>query len=93
MTAAGARDTAFGTGGALTVDINSHGDNPRNLLVEPDGKIAATGYSPDGDGVVSPVIIKSTAAGALVPSFGTGGVATAKVLPGVAETYTVQRQG
>jgi uncharacterized delta-60 repeat protein len=93
LTSAGARDTAFGTNGLLTVDINSSGDSPRHLLVEPEGRIAATGYSRDGDGVVSPVIIRASAAGVLDATFGNGGVATAKVLPGVAESYNVQRQG
>ena len=90
----GVLDTTFGTGGMVTVDSRGNGvDSPRNLIVQPDGKIVATGYSRDGDGVVSPVLIRTSATGQLDSTFGTNGVATAKVLPGVAESYSVAQQG
>lgn len=94
LTKAGVLDTAFGTGGSVKVDSKGNGiDNPRNLIVQSDGKIVATGYSADGDGVVSPHLIRTSTTGVLDATFGTGGVATAKVLPGVAESYTVRQQG
>ena len=94
LTKAGVLDTAFGTGGTVKVDSKGSGiDNPRNLIVQSDGKIVATGYSADGDGVVSPHLIRTSTTGVLDATFGTGGVATAKVLPGVAESYTVRQQG
>jgi uncharacterized delta-60 repeat protein len=93
LTSAGAVDTAFGNGGKLVVDLQGSADNPRHVTIQPDGKILATGYSRDADGVVSPVIIRATAAGVLDHAFGNGGVATAKVLPGVAESYAVAIQG
>ena len=52
----------------------------------------ATGYS-SVDGVVQPVLIRTSATGQLDSSFGTNGVATAKVLGGVAESYAVGFQG
>ena len=62
------------------------------MTVQPDGKIVATGYSNVG-GVVQPVLIRTTARAQLDSAFGKEGVATAKVLPGVAESYGVAPQG
>jgi uncharacterized delta-60 repeat protein len=92
LTSTGALDTAFGQGGKVIVDQGESADNPRNVLVQPDGKIVATGYSNVG-GVVSPVIIRLSSAGVLDSSFGRNGVATAQVLPGVAESYALSLQG
>ncbi|MGD9892325.1 MAG: hypothetical protein AB7R89_19615 [Dehalococcoidia bacterium] len=93
LTAAGAIDPAFGDDGKVVVDLQGSGDSPRNVTVQPDGKVLATGYARDANGVVSPVIIRTTAAGVLDQSFGKGGIATATVLPGVAESYAVAIQG
>jgi uncharacterized delta-60 repeat protein len=94
ITNAGALDPAFGTKGLLTVDQNKGADTPRNMKLQPDGKIVATGYSRDAADVVSPVLIRFSSDGKLDTSFGTGGVATAAVLPGgVAESYQFGLQG
>jgi uncharacterized delta-60 repeat protein len=93
LTSAGALDSAFATAGVLRVDLESSGDSPRNLLVHDDDSIAATGYSRDGDGVVSPVVIKTTAGGTLDTTFGEGGIANHVVLPGVTESYNLSQQG
>ncbi len=92
LTPAGVVDTAFGTDGTFTVDITSSGDSPRNMLAQPDGKIVATGYSNIG-GVVQPVMVRFSATGVLDKEFGTGGVATTKILDGVTESYNVTMQG
>jgi uncharacterized delta-60 repeat protein len=93
LTSAGALDAGFGNGGQVVVDLDRSGDSPRNLLVQADGKIVATGYSAGADGVVTPVLIRVTAAGVLDAPFGTNGVATTRILPGVAESYAVAAQG
>jgi uncharacterized delta-60 repeat protein len=95
LTKDGKLDTTFGTAGMVTVDSKGNGvDSPRNLVVQSDGKIVATGYSRDGDGAVSPILIRTSATGQLDSTFGTGGVATAKVMgQGVAESYNVSQQG
>lgn len=93
VTATGTLDTTFGTAGYTKTDLKNSGDSARHVAVQPDGKILASGYSRDGDGVVSPVLIRAAANGQLDTTFGTGGVATAKVLPGVAEAYAVGIQG
>jgi uncharacterized delta-60 repeat protein len=92
VTNTGALDSAFGAGGKVVVDLNGSGDSPRNVLVHTDGKIVATGYS-NVEGVVSPVLIRLNPTGVLDSAFGRGGIATAKVLPGVAESYQVSLQG
>jgi uncharacterized delta-60 repeat protein len=92
LTSTGALDSGFGAGGKVVVDMNGSGDNPRHLLVQADGKIMATGYS-NIEGVVSPVLIRLNPNGVLDSAFGRGGIATAKVLPGVAESYNVSMQG
>ena len=95
LTSAGALDTSLRhRRGADRRHQPAAGTAPATSWSQADGKIVATGYSRDGDGVVSPVLITSTAAGALDTTFGTGGVANRPVLPGVAEAYNVvQRQG
>lgn len=92
LTSAGASDAAFGRDGRIVVDLGSTPDSPRNVAVQPDGKVLATGYTNVG-GAVQPVLIRTTAQGQLDTTFGKEGVATAKVLPGVAESYTVALQG
>jgi uncharacterized delta-60 repeat protein len=92
LTSTGAVDNAFGKSGRVVVDLGNSGDSPRNMTVQPDGKIVATGYS-SINGVVQPVLIRVTGAGVLDPAFGKEGVATAKVLPGVAESYGAALQG
>ncbi len=92
LTSAGQIDTSFGQGGKLVIDVATASNTPRNVLVQSDGKILATGYSNIG-GIIQPSLIRLTAAGQLDTSFGTNGVATHQVLPGVAESYAVQQQG
>ena len=92
VTSAGAVDTAFGNNGRVVVDLNKSGDNPRNILVQDDGKIVTSGYSSSG-GVVRPVLIRTSAGGVLDAGFGDKGVATDTVLDGVTEAYNVTRHG
>jgi uncharacterized delta-60 repeat protein len=94
LTSAGALDSAFGTKGITRVDLNQGTDSPRNMAVQPDGKLVFTGYTKDADDVVSPVIIRTTPDGKPDAGFGQNGVAMATVLPGgVAESYSVALQG
>jgi uncharacterized delta-60 repeat protein len=94
LTSAGQLDSSFGSGGKLIVDGdgNKSADNPRNLLVQPDGKILASGYSNIG-GVVTPLLIRTSSSGQLDTAFGRNGIAANQVLPGVAEAYSVSQQG
>lgn len=94
LTAAGELDTAFGTGGITRVDHNQGGDSPRNMVVQPDGKLVFTGYSRDAQNVISPVLLRTSADGRPDTGFGQNGIASAPVIPGgVAESYSVALQG
>jgi uncharacterized delta-60 repeat protein len=93
LTDAGTLDPGFGTDGVVIADINASGDNARNIITQTDGAILATGYSRDGDGIVSPVLIRMSPQGVLDDTFGDGGIANHIVLPGVTESYQVTTQG
>lgn len=94
LTDTGALDDTFGTAGVVVADIDASGDNARNIGTSADGSILATGYSRDGDGVISPTLIKMSAQGVLDETFGTGGIAVHAVLQaGVAESYQWVPQG
>ena len=92
VTSAGVLDSSFGTGGTVTVDPKTSGvDSPRGIIVQDDGKIVTAVYTRDGDGIVSPVVLRLTPTGDLDTTFGTGGFASAAVLAGVAEAYNIAR--
>jgi uncharacterized delta-60 repeat protein len=94
LTGAGALDSAFGTKGITRVDVNGATDNARGVVVQPDGKLVFAGYSRNSEGVINPVIIRTTPDGKLDAGFGKAGVATDAVIPGgVAEAYGIALQG
>ena len=93
LTDTGTLDAAFGTDGVVIADIDASGDSARNIGTDASGNILATGYSRDGDGIVSPVLIKVDATGVLDAAFGNGGIANNVVLPGVTESYNFALQG
>lgn len=95
LTKDGAVDTTFGTAGKLVVDVGGGTESPRTALVQPDGKLVAAGYtrSPGENPVVSPMLVRFGTDGKLDPSFGTGGIASAQLLPAVGEAYDVALQG
>jgi uncharacterized delta-60 repeat protein len=93
ITADGALDEAFGDGGTVVVDVDATVDNARNVEVDDQGRIVTAGYSRDGDGIVSPTVIRLTPDGTLDETFGDGGVANHIVLDSVTEAYNVAFQG
>ena len=95
LTADGARDSGFGTAGVATVGLGPSGvagpsvsESPKTAVELPDGKVVVAGYA-TVDGVVVPVLFRLTAAGALDPGFGEGGISARKVLGNVTEAYSV----
>jgi len=81
FSSAGVVDTTFGTGGFVTLDITpSGGELPRELAIQPDGRIVVAGRLND-----LPTVVRLTSGGALDTSFGTGG----KVVVGWAGVYSV----
>lgn len=93
LTADGALDTSFGTEGMVILDVNEGSESPRQAIAQPDGKILMAGYTRDAQGVVSPVLVRMADDGTLDETFGEGGIATAEILPAVAEAYDVAMQG
>ena len=88
----GERDMTFGEDGAVVVNVKNASENPRNLTVQADGKIVGTGYA-SVDGVVVPILFRTSATGQLDTAFGEGGIAYGQVLPGVTESYAASVQG
>ena len=95
FTADGALDPTFADGGTLTIDVNGGNESPRQAVVQPDGKVVMAGYTRTTatPPVVVPSLVRVMPNGTLDPSFGTGGIAQAELLPAVAEAYEVGMQG
>ncbi len=88
----GALDTAFGTGGKVTVDIGNANASARSLTLLPDGSLLGAGYM-DLNGVGTPVAYKVNSSGVLDPTFGNAGVYNAVVLAAQTEAYAIVPQG
>ena len=95
FTADGALDPTFADGGTLTIDVKGGNESPRQAVVQPDGKVVMAGYTRTTatPPVVVPSLVRVMPNGTLDPSFGTGGIAQAELLPAVAEAYEVGMQG
>jgi uncharacterized delta-60 repeat protein len=79
LTANGAVDTTFGTNGVQTLNIANLGDNPRNGIVQADGKIVSSGYTSQPTGVGTQAVNKVVLQrlndnGSLDNAFGSKGV-------------------
>ncbi len=93
LTADGARDIGFGTNGVALVGVAPNvSETPKTAIELADGKVVVTGYA-NVDGVVKIVLFRLTAAGALDPAFGAGGVSVTPVLGSVTEAYAVAAVG
>lgn len=69
----GSPDTTFGVGGVVTAPTTGGDDQAESMAIMGGGRILVVGNSFDG-GPHTPVAARYTSAGALDPSFGTGGV-------------------
>src|SRR5438128_2219181 len=76
--ATGGLDSTFGTGGKVGTPIGSIDDAAAALVVQPDGKLVAAGYS-DRGGNTTFALARYNAAGSLDTSFGTGGKVTTAI--------------
>lgn len=75
LRADGTLDPSFGTAGKVTTDFGAD-DAPFRMVIQPDGKILAAGYSADPNNFSNfqdLTFARYTAAGALDPTFGSGG--------------------
>ena len=73
----GTLDATFGTGGIVTTDMGG-GDNASALVIQPDGKIVAAGYSLSGSSYDF-TLVRYNANGGLDTNFGTGGIVTTAI--------------
>jgi uncharacterized delta-60 repeat protein len=88
LTANGDLDTAWGTGGMFTLDIDESSEIPRGLMVLADGAVIGMGYADSPElGSTQPVVYKLTSTGTLDTTFSEGGVFHGIVLPTHSEIY------
>ena len=74
----GSLDATFGTGGIVTTPVGAGDEIARGLLVQPDGKIVAVGYSNNGANNDF-ALVRYEADGSLDATFGTGGIVTTPI--------------
>ena len=89
-------DTTFGTGGIASTRNAGVSENPRQGLLQADGKIVSTSYGNLTGSPVRPWIYRFNANGTTDTTFGTAGVASGDVggpSPGYAESYDLVQQG
>ncbi|MET0752910.1 MAG: hypothetical protein ABWZ66_06035 [Pyrinomonadaceae bacterium] len=72
-TTTGALDTTFDADGKTTADIGSGRSAAQAVVVQPDGKIIAAGYSENGDETRDFALVRYTVSGGLDQTFGSGG--------------------
>lgn len=78
LTTAGQRDTAFGDNGVASGGPADISPNPRNGVIEPDGKITMSGY---GGSPTRPILLRVLSDGTPDATFGTAGVANVTLPP------------
>ncbi len=77
---AGVLDTAFGAAGKVTTAIGPGDDTARDVVIQPDGKIVAFGYSLVSPGNYDLAIVRYNENGSLDTSFGGGdGIVTTPI--------------
>jgi uncharacterized delta-60 repeat protein len=89
-------DPAFGTAGIATTRNAGVSENPRQGIIQADGKIVSTSYGSVTGGQTRPWIYRFNADGTTDTTFGTAGVASGEVggpAPGLAESYDLVQQG
>jgi uncharacterized delta-60 repeat protein len=91
----GSLDLTFGTGGLVTTDFASGVDRARALVVQPDGKLVAAGYTVHPTDGVSFALARYLEDGSPDLAFGTGGLVTTNFGPGsdVANALVLQPDG
>lgn len=106
LSANGVPDSAFGTSGVNTLNVSNLTDNARNGIIQPDGKIVTSGYTPQPTGVGTQsgnriVLTRLNDDGKTDTTFGSKGVVNSMPIPpadpvntewGYAEAYAVGYQ-
>lgn len=79
--APGVLDASFGTGGVVTTDIGSAGNEAFALLIQPNGKLVAGGYLTTGPSDEAFALARYNSNGSLDTSFGSGGTVSTEFGP------------
>ena len=82
VTTDGENDSGFATGGELVFPVMSATDEGSGLALQPDGKIIVAGNAGYPSNVRDTMVARVTGAGALDPSFGSGGKVTVDITGG-----------
>ncbi|MFC4453617.1 hypothetical protein [Deinococcus sonorensis] len=69
----GSMDPAFGVGGKVTTAIGSGHSGANAVVMQPNGKLLAAGYTTSPDGKTDAAVVRYTANGSLDATFGSGG--------------------
>src|SRR5207244_22783 len=76
--ASGSLDASFGTGGKVATPIGSIDDEAFALVLQPDGKLVAAGYTDNGSNTAF-ALVRYNANGSQDTSFGAGGKVTTSI--------------
>ncbi|PYE52999.1 delta-60 repeat domain-containing protein [Deinococcus yavapaiensis] len=74
----GLLDTTFGTGGKVTTPVGTSTDDARTLVMQPDGKLVAAGYTFNGSNFDF-ALVRYNSNGTLDTTFGSGGKITTPI--------------
>jgi len=89
----GTIDTTFGANGIVVTDLVGNYQTFSAVAVQKDGNIVASGFTLPGTGTSALVLARYTPAGALDPTFGTGGLITSNPSMGTASALVIQPDG
>jgi uncharacterized delta-60 repeat protein len=87
----GELDSSFGAGGKVTTGVGSGDDFGSAAVLQSDGKVVVGGYSHNGSNFDF-ALVRYTTAGALDPTFGTGGKVVTPVGAGTDVAFTMALQ-
>jgi len=87
----GSLDGTFGTGGIVVTPVGAGDEIARGVLVQPDGKLVAVGYSNNGSNNDF-ALVRYNPDGSLDGTFGTGGIVTTPIGTGGDNALHVARQ-
>ena len=82
LTASGALDTNFGSGGSTLITTGANGGSVTSLVVQADGKIVVGGLATTAGNSDQAALVRLTAAGALDTTFNGSGIFQQTLMPG-----------
>ena len=85
----GALDPGFGNGGTVTTEVGAFDDSAVQVMVQSDGKIVVVGQTEiaANSSAINVALVRYDTAGALDPTFGSGGVASMSLGAAISAAY------